>query len=165
MISIWLTPAEEDSKYLQNIITDLASEYEAPVFSPHCTLFSPADLEAKELETILEQVAEGFAPLYITIDKLNYTSNIWKTIFIELEKSSELEQLQQRLVNFISDPKPYEFLPHISLIYKEMSDEKKETIICNLSVRNNYKMDRILAMKTGPDVESWEKVVEIPLYA
>mgnify|MGYP001307333115 CR=1 FL=1 len=64
MISIWLTPAKEDSAYLQEIVNELASEYQAPVFSPHCTLYSPIDLEVNELDKILEKAGEklGFLP-------------------------------------------------------------------------------------------------------
>jgi hypothetical protein len=46
-----------------------------------------------------------------------------------------------------------------------MTVELKEEIICNLAVRNSYKMDKIIAMKTGPNVEQWEKVLEVTLHA
>ena len=165
MISIWLTPAKEDSAYLQEIVNELASEYQAPNFSPHCTLYSPTDLEAHELDKILEKAGEKFGSLYVTMDKLDHTTNIWKTVFIELEKSLELSNLQHSLVSLIPDPKPYEFLPHISLIYKKMTAEQQEEIIINLAVRNSYKMDRIIAMKTGPDVKHWEKIAEVRFHA
>ena len=165
MISIWLTPAKEDSAYLQEIVNELASEYQAPVFSPHCTLYSPIDLEVNELDKILEKAGEKLGSLYVTMDKLDHTTNIWKTVFIELEKSLELSNLQHSLVSLIPDPKPYEFLPHISLIYKKMTAEQQEEIIINLAVRNSYKMDRIIAMKTGPDVKHWEKVAEVQFHA
>lgn len=165
MISIWLTPAKEDSAYLQDIVNELASEYRTPVFSPHCSLYSPTDLEAHELDKILEKAGEKVGSLYVTMDKLDHTTNIWKTVFIELEKSLGLADLQHSLVSLIPDPKPYEFLPHISLIYKKMTSEQKEEIIRNLAVRNSYKMDRITAMKTGPDVKHWEKVAEVQFHA
>jgi hypothetical protein len=60
---------------------------------------------------------------------------------------------------------PYEFLPHISLIYKEMLEEQKEDIIRNLSVRNSYKMDKIIAMRTGQNVDQWENITEVQLNA
>ena len=69
--------------------------------------------------------------------------------------------MQQRIVNQFSSAPPYEFLPHISLIYKEMAIELKEEIIQELTVRNSCKMDKIIAMKTGPNVEQWKKVAEV----
>jgi len=165
VISIWLTPAKEDAAYLQNIINELASVYRAPVFSPHMTLFSPVDLNVKELQSVITNVAQEITPLFVTMSGLNQTNNIWKTVFIELEKSPELIQLQQKVVSKIPDPNPYSFLPHISLIYKEMPDEQKEEIIRNLSVRNSYKMDKIITMRTGPNVDQWENITEVQLNA
>jgi 2'-5' RNA ligase len=104
-------------------------------------------------------------PLFVTLADINHSSNIWKTVFMELEKSPGLIDLQQQIVNQFSSVQPYEFLPHISLIYKVMTVELKEEIICNLAVRNSYKMDKIIAMKTGPNVEQWEKVLEVTLHA
>ncbi len=161
MISIWLAPAEEDAAYLQEIINELAHEFQTPAFSPHMTLLSPVDLNENELHSVLSNVSKEFAPLYVTLAGINHSPNIWKTVFIELEESPELIALQQRIVNqFLSAP-PYEFLPHISLIYKEMAIELKEEIIQELTVRNSCKMDKIIAMKTGPNVEQWKKVAEV----
>lgn len=161
MISLWLTLADEDAAYLQEIIKELAHEFQAPVFSPHCTLLSSVDLYKKELHSVLSNVSIEIAPIYVTMSGLNYSNNIWKTVFIELEKSPEIIQIQQRITNHFSPVPPYEFLPHISLIYKEMTVELKEEIIRKLTVRNSYKMDKIIAMKTGPNVEQWEKVAEV----
>ncbi|MCH7763679.1 MAG: hypothetical protein IIB95_08050 [Candidatus Marinimicrobia bacterium] len=173
MISIWLTPAEKDAKYLQNIINNLAAEYHAPIFSPHCTLYSPTDLGKIELERILKDAATGVGPISVTKDKLNHTPIIWKTVFIDLKPSWELSELSHRIKFALQNsnpnpnlnPIPYSFSPHISLIYKEMPDEQKEKIIRNLSVKNSYKMDKITAMKTGHDVKHWEKIAEVQLNA
>ncbi len=165
MISIWLTPADEDADYLQNIINKLASVYRAPVFSPHMTLLSLVDLNPKELQSVLTNVAQEITPLFVTMSGLNHTNNIWKTVFIELEEAPELIALQQRVVTQLSTAPPYEYLPHLSLIYKEMSTAQREDIIRNLTVMNSYKMDKITAMRTGTDVEKWEQVVEVPFLA
>ena len=163
--SIWLTPADDDQAYLQNMIRGLSSEHKAPVFSPHCTLYSPADLAKSELEEILEHVSEGILPLTVMVDKLNFTSNIWRTVFIELEKSRELAWLQQKLVRRIPSPKQYDFAPHISLIYSAMPTEKKKGIIEKLPLMNSYKMDKISAVETGLDVMNWKNIAEVKLHA
>ena len=161
MISLWLTPAEEDAAYLQAIIKELAHEFQAPIFSPHCTLMSPVDLHKKELQSVLLNVSKEIAPICVTMSGLNYSNNIWKTVFIELEESPGLIDLQQRIANHFSPAPAYEFFPHLSLIYKEMPVEQKEEIIRKLTVRNSYKMDTITSMRTGPDVTKWEKVTEV----
>ena len=165
MVSIWLIPAPADAQYLQGIINNLAATYQAPVFNTHCTLYSPTDLPALEIKKILEQSANNMESFYVKKATISHTENIWKTIFIELLKSPELEQLQQAVISQFPNGQPYEFLPHISLLYKEMSDKKKEDIIRNLQVKNYFKMDKIAAIRTEPNVDNWETVVEIPFHA
>ena len=143
MVSIWLIPAFEDVEYLQAIINNLAATYQAPVFSPHCTLYSPTDLPAARVKKILERSVKNMKSFYVKKATISHTENIWKTIFIELLKSPELEQLQQAVINQFPNGQPYEFLPHISLLYKEMPDKKKDIIIRNLQVKNSFKMDKI----------------------
>ena len=165
MVSIWLIPAPADAQYLQGIINNLAATYQAPVFNTHCTLYSPTDLPALEIKKILEQSANNMESFYVKKATISHTENIWKTIFIKLLRSPELEQLQQAVISQFPNGQPYEFLPHISLLYKEIPDKKKEVIIRNLQVKNSFKMDKIAAVRTGPNVENWATVVEIPFHA
>ena len=165
MISIWLIPAREDAQYIQVIIDNLSINYQAPVFSPHCTLYSPIDLPKAELKKILEQSAKNMKSFYVKNIMISHTEDLWKTIFIELLRSSELEQLQQEVISQFQVEQPYKFSPHISLLYKEMPYKKKEDIIRNLQVKNSFKMDKIAAVRTGPNVDNWETVVEIPFHA
>ena len=165
MISIWLIPAPEDAQYLQAIINNLAATYQAPVFSPHCTLYSPTDLPVAELKQILERSAEDIISFVVDKERINHMVNIWKTVFIELLGSPELEQLQQAVISQFPEGQPYEFLPHISLLYKEMPGKQKEDIICNLQVKNSFKMDKIVAVRTKSNADNWETVVEIPFHA
>ena len=165
MVSIWLIPAFEDVHYLQAIINNLAATYQAPVFTPHCTLYSPTDLPAAEVKNILDRSAKNMKSFYVKKSAISHTENIWKTIFIELLRSPELEQLQQAVISQFPNGQPYEFLPHISLLYKEIPDKKKEDIIRNLQVKNSFKMDKIAAVRTGTNVDNWATVVEIPFHA
>ena len=165
MISIWLIPAREDAQYIQVIIDNLSINYQAPVFSPHCTLYSPIDLPKAEVKKILERSAKYMKSFYVKNIMISDTEDLWKTIFIELLRSSELEQLQQEVISQFQVEQPYKFSPHISLLYKEIPDKIKEDIIRNLQVKNSFKMDKIAAVRTGPNVDNWETVVEIPFHA
>ena len=165
MISIWLIPSREDAQYIKVIIDNLSINYQAPVFSPHCTLYSPIDLPKAELKKTLERSAKNMKSFYVKNIMISHTEDLCKTIFIELLRSSELEQLQQEVISQFQVEQPYKFSPHISLLYKEISDKKKEHIIRNLQVKNSFKMDKIAAVRTGPNVDNWETVVEIPFHA
>lgn len=141
--------------YLSEMIRDLSKEYDAPMFQPHCTLYSPVtDLEkAKDVLDSME-----LHPITVTKTGIGQSDVIWKTVFIKLQNSGELSTLQRDIVSKISapNPTPYSFFPHISLIYKKMPAEDKASIIRKLDMKDSYVMDKIAIVKTGDNVESWE---------
>ncbi len=162
MISIWLTPSGADRDYLQKIILNLALQHDAPLFSPHCTLFSPFESVKLSLEEIFRKV-KLFPPVNVTALQLSYSSTIWKTVFIELKKSSNLTKLNRYFESLLLPSQPKKFSPHISLIYKKMDAKIKRDIIEKLSIKDSYLMNKVTAMKTGPDVTGWEIKSEVYL--
>ena len=151
--SIWLMPSKTDLAYLSTIIQSLGRKYDAPVFEPHCTLFSPiTDLKSamKVIDTFDSQ------PFQVKSVGLNHSDVIWKTVFIELEMNDQLEWLNQKFSDiFVID---YEFKPHISLIYQSIPSKKRNAIIGTLDLKKYYKMHGIAIMDTSQSVEGWKKV-------
>lgn len=156
--SIWLTPCEKDKAYLSEIIKELSEEFDAPFFLPHCTLYSPVT-ELSVVEDILEPMKLN--PITVTITGIDQSDLIWKTVYIDLEKSHEIATLQKKIESSLRNPTPYFFTPHISLIYKEMPPAEKESIIRKLDVKDSYLMDRIEIVNTSENVEKWETVTKI----
>jgi 2'-5' RNA ligase len=151
--SIWLTPSKEDEAYFSSVIQELADEYDASVFYPHCTLYSPVT-DFSLAQSILEKIVLN--PIQVTPIGISQSDNIWKTVFIELELSVELQFLKREIESIFL--LPYSFSPHISLIYKELADEEKESIISKLDVKNSYKMDAIRIVRTGNTIPNWKTV-------
>lgn len=154
--SIWLIPGEKDQNYLSQIIESLADNYGAPGFDPHVTLFSSIqDIELAK--TIISQI--NYKPFQLKISGLNQSENIWKTIFLELEIDSHLT-----LLNYIFDKAfniEYDFKPHISLIYKKMVAQTKESIMLSLELKNTYLINGIAIVDTTGPVKTWNKVHEV----
>ncbi|HIA99465.1 MAG TPA: hypothetical protein EYO30_05690 [Gemmatimonadetes bacterium] len=156
--SIWLLPSETDKLYLSQTIQPLGKKYDAPVFDPHCTLFSPIT-DPESAKTIIDQL--NFKPFEVTMSGLNQSDNIWKTLFIELENNAQmtiLNQLFSQTIDF-----EYDFQPHISLIYKELNMNTKKTVIEKLIVKNSYRMGSIAIVDTSGPVEDWKIVYEVKL--
>ncbi len=154
--SIWLVPCKEDEAHLSEVIQDLAEEYDAPQFRPHCTLYSPVT-DIFGAESILESMELN--PIAVTKTRISHSDSLWKSIFIELEKSPELSTLQQQVKSQLFHPNPNSFKPHISLIYKKMPEEEKESIIRKLNLKETYLMDKIELVKTGDKVENWKSIM------
>jgi len=154
--SIWLLLSKEDEAYISETIQLLGEENDAPIFEPHCTLFSPiSDLELTK--DIINEISIN--PFQISTNGLNHSDLIWKSLFIELKTNIQLTIMNQLFdQSFAVD---YDFQPHISLIYKELNMDTKKTIIEKLTVKNSYRMSSLAIVDTTGPVEMWETVHEV----
>jgi len=153
--SIWLLLSKEDKTYISDIISSLGIEYNAPIFHPHCTLFSPVT-NLETAQTLIDQL--NFKPFDVQMRGLGQTDIIWKTVFIKLEASPYLTLLNYLFSQaFDTD---YEFLPHFSLIYKEMDSNLKNKIINKLDLKETYRVNGIAIVNTAGQVERWKRVYE-----
>ena len=66
--SIWLRPARDDLRFLESVVTDLASSFNSPIFEPHATLVSDMKRSADELLPLVLSLAVGRKPLDVLVD-------------------------------------------------------------------------------------------------
>tara|TARA_Y100000996_G_scaffold373322_1_gene322729 strand:- start:469 stop:951 length:483 start_codon:yes stop_codon:yes gene_type:complete len=151
--SIWLLPIDSDHNYLSKIIQSLSEEHDAPFFQPHCTLFSSfSDLYSAK--KIIDQLDLDFFD--VEVRRISQSSDIWKTVFIELKNSSQLQNLNCLLKGLKDED--YLFSPHISLIYKLLDVNKRKKITQSLSIKKSFSFGKISIVNTAGHVESWETV-------
>ena len=117
--SIWLLPIDSDHNYLSKIIQSLSEEHDAPFFQPHCTLFSSFS-DIYSAKKIIDQL--NLDSFDLDVRRISQSSDIWKTVFIELKNSSQLQNLNCLLKGLKDED--YLFSPHISLIYKLLDVNK-----------------------------------------
>lgn len=157
--SVWLTLSETDEEFLSGIINNLAREYSAPAFRPHCTIFSPWDEDPDVLMRAFR--ANEFPVFSVEMEQINYSDWIWKTVFIELKRNQTLERIYQRITQLTWVQ--YDFQPHISLIYKTLSSAQREKIIKQLHPKPLYQFTALEIVETGGDVVEWNSRIRIPL--
>ena len=151
--SIWLLPIDSDHNYLSKIIQSLSEELDAPFFQPHCTLFSSFS-DIYSAKKIIDQIDLDFFD--VEVRSISQSSDIWKTVFIELKNSSQLQNLNCLLKGLKDED--YLFSPHISLIYKLLDVNKRKKIIQSLSIKKSFSFGKISIVNTAGHVESWETV-------
>ncbi len=157
LVSVWLVTNDEDKLYLSKIINDLGSKYAAPLFHPHLTVYGGADTSADEVIQAAKDAVFGIKPFKITVDKLNQSEDYFKTVFIEFKDHDLLTIINQRLDQKLAKYSDYTFKPHISLIYKDMSEEEKKEVIASLNVKKEFTIFGI-AVVIGDDQKNEEGV-------
>jgi len=160
MHAIWLTFSKSDREYLKNIIDKISEKYQAPKFEPHITIYGLIDSEISLIETIAKEITLNQNSFLVKKSEILQSDELWKTVFIELKTSQQLESIHKEFKKYFEKISKYEFNPHISLIYKILPTEERIKIINELNIRKEFAVSKLAIQKFFPDVEKWKIVKE-----
>lgn len=158
MFSIWLLFDKEDNDYLDHIIQDLSKQYESPIFIPHITVYGLVDAKLETIDKIVLESIKDVKPFLVERNKINYSDDFWKTLFVEIKQNLYLNSINEKLTNGLSKFSNYEFVPHISLIYKKMNEGKKKSLVKNLNIKNSFLVTKIAIQGFSENIEDWKIV-------
>ncbi len=131
VIAYWLIPSEPAHSLLRAIINDLAHRYDAPVFEPHVTVHVGAD-RADLAETAIERAARECRSIRLKPFGIDQSDEFTKTLFVQFELSSKLLQLNELIRQSAHDSSQYEVKPHLSLLYKKISDVTRRDLAASI---------------------------------
>lgn len=159
-VSFWLIPSEEDRAFFQDIINNLAKEYDAPVFTPHVTIYSGEYTPEESPAELIENAIQGIQSFSLRVDQLLYTDQFTKTLFVQFYQNPILTQISKNLHNLSKHSFEYAINPHLSLIYQYLSEEIKKNLINQLSLpKSEVFFNEVRAISTRNQVKGWEDVV------
>ncbi|HBQ60572.1 MAG TPA: hypothetical protein DD671_13360 [Balneolaceae bacterium] len=130
---IALIPPEPLKDQIQDIKLEVKEKFgsshslNAP---PHITLLSPFRMDEEQedqLDSLLEVFAQGFEPFEVQLK--NFSTFPPRVVFIDVMKSTELQNLQQKLEDtarsrsemFAYNYHEREYHPHVALAFKDLS--------------------------------------------
>ncbi|QLH08836.1 2'-5' RNA ligase family protein [Candidatus Nitrosotenuis sp. DW1] len=161
MFSIWVEPATKDAKYLLQIICNLGKKYHSNTFNPHITMYS--GIRSVSDAKLAIQNCKDMRKFTVMATDLTFSDNLWKTVFVNVEKNQRLKQIHTTVKKNIRQSTKYRFNPHISLIYKKMGDSKKQEIIDGLKIKQKFTFDKISVITSSRNVEKWEVIDRVVL--
>jgi 2'-5' RNA ligase len=164
-VSFWLIPSEEDRGFFQAIRDTFSLEYKAPAFTPHVTIYSGEYAPDESPAELIEKVTQEVQPFSLKVDKLLYTDEFTKTLFVQFQSSETLSKISQNLQFSSKNSSNFELNPHLSLIYKQMSEETKKNLTTSLTLpKSEVFFDEVRAISTlergekREVVESWKVI-------
>lgn len=160
MYCIWLT---FDSSNLSEIIIKLAKQYNGSVFQPHCTLVGKTDVPVPRLKSAIIHLMSNYTPIGVHPAKIDYTDNIWRALYIELEEKKILTKWHENICDLLSINYSKDFLPHISLMYNTVSLKEKERISRKVQLQSVYKICSIQIVDCNEKVDDWKPVFELQI--
>ena len=169
VIAYWLVPSEPARSYFQNLINDLAQQYNAPEFEPHVTVHVGVDC-TDTVDEVLSKAARGCERIVLQSLEISGSSEFTKTLFVRLAVTAQLQRLNQSIRIAAQNPSDYQLNPHLSLVYKTISTHDRHLLTHSIDVPfPEVTFDSLKAVRcvsptqTRADVEAWRAVAEKPL--
>jgi 2'-5' RNA ligase len=164
-VSFWLIPSEEDRIFFQEIIDTLSQEYDAPAFTPHVTIYSGEYTQDESVAELIEKATQDVQSFSLKLDKLLYTEEFTKTVFVQFHPNPLLRKISDTLGCNSKNPSEFSLNPHLSLIYKHLSEEIKKKLMSSISLpKSEVFFNEVRAISTPgkvqgrDDVERWKLI-------
>ena len=156
--SAWLIPEEKHSGQLQELINRLALENNAPKFIPHCTLAGKIMLGSNFLCDEIRTFCNQSKPMSLNVFKIMSEKTLFKSLYIQLKKEKFIVDFQKKIANIFIKRGPYHFDPHLSLMYKNVSDVKQKKVVEGISFPDHINFNHISIVNTGGIIDEWDSV-------
>ncbi len=158
--SLWLRPFGEVAIELKKHINKLSSQFNTPGFEPHVTLLGGLDAHETRLIQLTDTLAHALAPFTIQLEETGFGDQYFQSLFIRAKKSDPLISAHNLAIKMFGYENAGEYIPHLSLLYGELSVKKKSKILNTMGRNFNLQFDvhNVLLIKTGDRVDGWKKI-------
>lgn len=162
--SILLIPEGEIHAKLSGIINKLSDKYNLPKFEPHITLIGKIDKPVEQVISKTYELSKKIKPYKIRINKQIHFNEDYQSLFLKGKITKKILRIDLIAKKIFSDKKDEEYLPHLSLMYKNSSLEMKEQIRLDIRDLNlKFKVKKIHLFSTANGPKNWYKVKEFDL--
>lgn len=164
VIAYWLIPAEPARSFFQDLINELAQQYDAPAFEPHVTIHVGANYP-DAAEKALSRIAREWQPTLLRPVRIGHSDEFIKTLFVQFAPNRKLRQLNAIIRNAAQDSSHYELNPHLSLIYKHVQATARRELADSIKlpfpevIFDSLKAIRCISpTQSSSEVEAWRVV-------
>jgi putative hydrolase of the HAD superfamily len=159
--SVFLTPAGDDFAYIDRLIREMCARYCLPPFEPHVTLYSGMFSDTSVLRRAISAAVAGVSPITLAVRGIGCTPEYFKTLFIEFEEHQLLSRIHEQLKEECGELAPYEFAPHLSLLYADLPFGEKESLVARTHLdRSDLRFDQIKIVTPLNRVEGWRDTMQ-----
>lgn len=156
----WLVPEKETCQKLAQIINSLAKQTQSPPFEPHLTLYFGAYTSHNTVQNIAQELSQATSPIALQVAGIKKTPAIFKSLFIQFLADNNLFDMVNHIEQHLNPPENFHLDPHLSLMYADLSDSQKQTMIDNLTVNlATIVFDSLKLVTPNPVTQDWGDIV------
>lgn len=161
--SLWMEPTGDIAYKLQQRINMLSKKYDTQAFSPHVTLLGGLTASQTELVALTDTLVSSIKPFDITLTKAGYLNTFYQSLFIHAQQNKELAHLHENACRLFDCPDEYKrdkYMPHLSLLYGDLTREQKEKILNNIGREFyiQFTVRKVVLMHTDGKPNQWKKI-------
>ena len=166
--SLWLVPNRREKAYrrLSETVSELAAAHpDAPAFEPHVTVLGGIRGDQDRITERTQRLAEERRPVELTFTTVQCSTTKHQCVFLLVKPTRELLSLHQTAVQrFDTDAGMY--VPHLSLIYSDMSIDDRFTVVESIDVESlpsRVNADELAVIEATGSVPEWNTVTTYEL--
>ena len=152
---IWGQFDTQSTKLLNSFYLKVNNELNGPNFDVHLTISGPFPYEENAHTKIFENLSKKFVKLNIQLNNIEYTSEFFRSLFIDVAENETLNNLKNPIDNSFKIDK-VEYSPHISLFYGIEDVAIKINMANKLKIPKNVTLDRLSIVKVDEESKSWK---------
>ena len=165
--AIWIIPSGEIYEKYHNLIYHLSQKYSTPMFEPHITLLGHViDSQVGAISKI-SRLSALTRPFPLRLTSIGYSDEYFRCLFIKTRKSRELAELHSRAKEIFTLLNKRPFIPHLSLVYGNLSSIIREKIVSEIGSEFNIEFEvrslQLVSASISIDPKEWYRVKEFPL--
>ncbi|MDZ7692406.1 MAG: 2'-5' RNA ligase family protein [Balneolaceae bacterium] len=158
--SLWLRPFGDIAYSLRQRIKKLSAKHNTPVFEPHVTLLGGLEQGVTELIQLTDTLAGALHPFDIILTRAGSGNTFYQSIFVHAQKSEELLSARSTAEKLFGARPEQEYVPHLSLLYGELSQKEKERIL-NVMGREfhiRFTVHNVLLVNATGKPKEWKNI-------
>ena len=163
---LFLEPDGEVRKQLQGIITELSRVSSSPVFTPHITLLGKIpDEQESLLVKKTNTIASAMKKQRVTLKGISMQDSYYRALYMQISDKEGLETIHTYATTVFAMAYAQSYLPHLSLLYGNYSQEQKEVFLSTVQVPSllSFEATTIHLYKTSGKPHQWNKIYSCSL--
>lgn len=161
--SIFILPPHQVKKILDQIIINLCSLYDGPLFESHITLLPDISVNEKEMITKSKILASRITPFTVTLGEITFNTTFFQAVLVLVKPTAKLLEanLQAKEIFGIKNTL---YMPHISLLYGNHSMPLREKISKEVTIPDalTFEVNKLALIPVTGEPNDWKKLEEIP---
>jgi 2'-5' RNA ligase len=158
--SLWLVPTGKAYERLAAQILTLSRKYSTPKFPPHFTLLGGISGTTGAVKAESARLARRLRAFKVRLTTVSSCDEYFRCLFIRASRTHPLVEARDLASRIVAHSERRAFLPHLSLMYGEISGHTKKRIIRSLGWRFDleFEVEQLHLFRTTGHPRDWRRV-------